>query len=364
LLILTGQHAEKPPSPSYLSWLFEGLGEEFDASREGMQTFQHSKLKVLVEENDRFTVKEIPHRLAVAVRFPDNTETVGTENPTIRSEFLEPPELLIDPLPAQTSGEFFSATQIRTYLECPTKYYLKYVLGIPEREVHLYEADESEEPGEPHFGELEGKISHAVLQHIHSPAMPEAAVQAIVQQRVSADPYSVTHGTGDLSGAIVQNVLGFMRSASGAEILSAKEAATELPISMIFGDDFLTGTIDRLYKDETGNWNIVDYKTDSLHVNEIPAKVNVYEPQLAFYALLIRSLYRQGNVGAWLVFLRQPGSPVRINFTCDDLNKFENSIRGVISRIKSSQFERNIAQCKTCSYRVGSGCLLDSYRRS
>ncbi|HEV8538096.1 MAG TPA: UvrD-helicase domain-containing protein, partial [Bacteroidota bacterium] len=99
LLILTGQHAEKPPSPSYLSWLFEGLGEEFDASREGMQTFQHSKLKVLVEENDRFTVKEIPHRLAVAVRFPDNTETVGTENPTIRSEFLEPPELLIDPLP-------------------------------------------------------------------------------------------------------------------------------------------------------------------------------------------------------------------------------------------------------------------------
>jgi len=70
----------------------------------------------------------LPHRLTIhVIRSIDALPPPPAAVP-LRAAL---PNLLIDPLHSESTGEIFSASKIRTYCECPSKYYHQYVLGYP-----------------------------------------------------------------------------------------------------------------------------------------------------------------------------------------------------------------------------------------
>jgi len=360
LLILSGQKSEKLSTPSYLSWLRDGLGNAFDIRRQGVQILQPLPMHVLRRENDRYSIVQTLHPLTINVRFPQASKTFSVIVKHNDPGAFHPGELFIERLPARTSGEFFSATHIKTFLERPTKYYLKYHLGISEKHARPNRDDEHNESSDELFGDAEGNITHEILRHVQASPVTEKHLRARAALLASSYSGGREYESAGIIDAVVKNVMNFVESDIGKEVLSAKETKTEFTINSVFGQDFLLGTIDRLYTDSSGNWNIVDYKTDRVDAHHVMSRSEIYKPQLSFYALLLSKLYAQNAVRGSLVFLRHPATPMNYVFEKVQINQFETTLRGVISRIKSSDFSRSVSQCETCPFRSGPGCLIPS----
>jgi len=77
----------------------------------------------------------------------------------------------------------------------------------------------------------------------------------------------------------------------GQSILNAREIRNEVSLTMQLGDDFFTGTIDHMQKDQQGSWQIIDYKTNRISGSQLEQAGKEYEIQIQSYALLLSHLY-------------------------------------------------------------------------
>ena len=103
---------------------------------------------------------------------------------------------------------------------------------------------------------------------------------------------------------------------------------------MKLADNFLTGTIDRMYKNENGLWEVVDYKTNKINSGQIQLTAESYEIQLEVYALLLSALLpEQENYPVTLYFI-QPDEIYQRVFTRDCLTKVESELLNTIKQIK------------------------------
>ena len=354
MLVISGRH--EGANPSYLKWVVEGLSLDVPPES-GEIVLPSSPVKILERNGDQRVLTEVFNDLRIAV-------TVSGVTPKVKPLVLESsepestsPEILIDPLPGKFQGDFFSATQIRTFLECPTKYYLKYFLGLPERQA--YYIDEEEESSDILIGEEEGKLTHAVLQTLTNRSnLTNDELRARVRMVVSGAPGAMVTDRDAAVEAITSNVSNFLQSPFGREILSVDESMAEFSISATFGDDYLTGTLDRIYKDHEGKWNIVDFKTDGVPARDLGIRAAIYKPQVALYSLLVSQLYGQDAIRASIVFLSHPQKPIHYLFTKDEINEFETTVRDVVMKIKGRKFEREVLLCATCTYQADNRCLL------
>lgn len=359
MLIISGRWSAKGRATSWLKWLMESLAiTETDLSARLIRI--PSTLKFLEAAAGEYTVREEPFELEIGIQTAVSKEEVGIETAAAGTTGVSLEEVLVEPLPGRRAGEFFSATQIKTYLECPAKYYLKYQLGLPEQYAVPYDNDEDDDPDDILRGEPEGVLTHEVLQRIDRAGMSNSEIFNIITAVIKRS----TEGRGnmgeeDLAEQLFRNVKSFLSSAFAREVMTAGESMTEFTINTALGNNFLTGTIDRLYVTADGQWHIIDYKTDRLSLRELASGAQIYEPQMAFYALLVSRYYRQPAVRTSLVFLRYPDRPFHHEFGAPELAQFERLIDGTISAIKRGDFSRPGGECSHCTYRLGNDCLLE-----
>jgi RecB family exonuclease len=82
------------------------------------------------------------------------------------------------------------------------------------------------------------------------------------------------------------------------------EYKNEVGIIKQLGSDFMTGTLDRIYKNEKNEWVVLDYKTNHITPRDVPRSAERYRVQLETYALLIGSVYPdQGTYPIYLYFI-------------------------------------------------------------
>ncbi len=356
-LIISGKMKSGAEYPSHLKWVLDSFKAKIPRDS-GEVVFPESPVRILVPPDGTQLVREISHKLNISVSFWDNKKMmehrswISPEDPPLTRE------IHISPLQSQTKGDFFSATQIRTYLECPSKYFLKYRLGLPEDNRRVFDVDEEEDADDRLIGELEGSLTHTALQMIETNEFDEQNFRERIQALINVHVLGTEDERNKMVETVFSNTMRFVESAFGKKVLAAEEAKSEYSINTLFDDDFLTGTIDRLYKNETGIWSIVDYKTDHIGTNEIESKSITYKPQLMFYAFLVRKHFQQSHIPASLVFLRHADHPVQYDVREHDIDKFEKELRETIKRIKSGDFSRREALCKNCTYKRNEGCVI------
>ena len=169
-------------------------------------------------------------------------------------------------------------------------------------------------------GIIEGIVAaHAFLEHLElngpfSVTALQAQAQNLVQQKLLTSEQAEDIG--------FDSVAAFWNSETGAELLAVKqELRRELPFTHkltaaalhaaqlshalnIPADEFviIQGVADlvRLAKNEI--W-LIDFKTDSLTPNELPAALDRYRPQLVLYALAFASIYQRPVTKRGLYFL-------------------------------------------------------------
>ena len=74
----------------------------------------------------------------------------------------------------------------------------------------------------------------------------------------------------------------------------------------LYRDDYLTGTLDRLYKDEHNEWTVVDYKTNRPPPLDEAEVAPQYLRQMALYRAALRGIYPDRPIDAVLLWTDAP----------------------------------------------------------
>jgi RecB family exonuclease len=265
------------------------------------------------------------------------------------------PPIRIAPLHSLGKGEIFSATSIKTYRECPALYYIKYVLGLSAG-LDAVGGAESEETSDAEYpGELRGRVFHGVMQRIDTIGPRREIIDAAARRLLASEGVIEGPEADRLVAEVLSGVQSVLASDLWLEAGAGAEVRTEFTISSVLGDDYLSGTIDRLYRDASGFWNVLDYKTDRVEGEGLLRRAATYWPQLEFYALLVQRYFDVPHVQSTLLFTSAPGMPLRQIFTADQLSRFEQDLRLTIGRIKSGDFRPAERECPGCPMKPG-GC--------
>ncbi|HEY9165108.1 MAG TPA: UvrD-helicase domain-containing protein [Candidatus Kryptonia bacterium] len=278
-------------------------------------------------------------------------------------------ELFLGPVPAEIDGEMYSATLLQTFKLCPTKYFLRYLLGMPVPGAKAGSADDFDF-SDTIKSTLKGEIIHEVLQLILSGGKSgddaiKSASEISIKSRI-AEEEGV--GLDELVGTVSENVHNAIQTLG--QIINGGEKFYEQTITRKFGSDFLTGTLDLLVKDEKG-YHIYDYKTNRL---DRPASeiFSDYDVQMKFYVTLCASLApEQDEFDATIIFTREPGKYLTKKYTRTEIGEFEKEMEGMIREIKKIEspsgfipggLEKSLPvrtpHCQECDYYSGKSCLL------
>jgi ATP-dependent exoDNAse (exonuclease V) beta subunit len=162
----------------------------------------------------------------------------------------------------------------------------------------------------PSAGREEGSIFHAMFEELDWLPLQEGTFERL----------STTLASRGLTPEMVANYLKeFSRMLDYPAIrdtLSQQSASRhiqlyrELPFSLREGQQLLRGAIDRVVVHGNGERieaaEVIDYKTDSIHADQLDSRVDVYRPQVEVYRRAVSKLFRLRNnqVSVRLLFTR------------------------------------------------------------
>ncbi len=265
------------------------------------------------------------------------------------------------PIIPPAASDIFSPTQLLTYRQCPTKHYLKFVLGLPE-EAKLAQDLEVEVDAERVRGSLLGEIIHRILEKVEvltrDGTLDETRFVKALDETCLSYGISSEDEMAKYRDRARRDVARFLTSDYGNEVLRATEHYTELEVQTVLGvRNRLFGILDRLYKDTDGAWHILDYKTEWHDKSRHQLKTDQYAFQLKVYAFMISLLYPQTEMIRATVLYTQTGEQENYTFDRASLTSIREECETIIESIHRDseikdlrQLTRNLEHCSECSF--------------
>ncbi len=355
LLILSGEKSKS--SRNYLRWLSERLELEEDDDRSQLR-FTCTTECLQSGEKGFIRAKENHELLISVLRAHDLADAITSRRKKNQSPMNV--RLLIEPIITKRQGEIFSASKIRTYVECPSKYYLRYVAGLPSPAIRMPN-DSVEDEGDVSIpADLRGRAFHYILQHIEKFSPDVGSLTPELRKFILRDSLSILSEPSIELDKIASSVVKVVQSEFWSEVKKGTESKTEFTIMMPFGENFLTGTLDRVYRDGEGIWTVLDYKTDAGTAESVGQKSQLYEAQVKFYALLVKNYFQAETVRCKLLFTSIQTTPIQFSYSLHELENFEQTLAAIISRIQNGIFERPSLPCAVCPL-APEGCPAKFY---
>ncbi len=393
MLILSGRVSEKRNKPSWMNWLLDALDLEHTLNESHCVEATRCGCPTELEAKQLFKI----------IKSAEEIELVE-EEPEPEPAVIEIPEIAIESLSDEPMGEIFSEEHFTTYAQCPAKFYLKYQLGMPETDfvlgdgtyltktsdfvlgdgIHLPKTSDvfsdkinALEEGENCDGTttlLLDAIVHEALKRVKTPAPKFEVIEEIVDKLLT--PHSELNSTEvqELRYATEKHVYNFLTSELAKRAFSSPEKYCEYNISAKLGGHFVTGTIDRLFKNDAGEYEIVVYKT--CHINDVEqpevehaAGLFVEQTVCLLHAMLVLKLFPAQQAVTTTIFFTHPGSArneverrsglsYSSRYDAAQLDEIEQKFLENIKQMSSGKFEKNTSHCPDCPYAEDGICLL------
>jgi len=235
--------------------------------------------------------------------------------------------LSIEP-PVSHAISRFSVSRILDYLECPARYRLMHIIGMPEESAEPPEEAEEVEVAAADLGHL----VHRLLASLDFSQDVEPQIQALVAEadeplRVQALPllerFAASHWRRDLR--------------------ASDRILKETPFELAIDGKVLAGRMDVIYRGADG-WTILDYKTGRAETRER------YELQVGMYAYAANRLLGEMPARAGLVLLSTGEEWMQDTSDGSAARLALGKISEVIAAIKAGKFEPKPSKaCEWCS---------------
>ncbi len=247
-------------------------------------------------------------------------------------EQVKPPVSLPDYLqkiPPGSGSRIFSPTRLMIFQKDKQEYYRRYHLGFFDDDYEAF----GEDIHKDEYGLLKGKIVHRYLELMPQSVVPEQQLieqilfefevfEAELQRRFYRELQELKEKTA--------------QSDTARKIVYAKEAQNEAAITIRIGDDYLTGTLDRIFRNEDGFWEVVDYKTNRISAAYVNGESERYKLQIQAYALLISKIYPGQEEYPVSLYFLHPDKLYTQRYTAENLNEIEREFTEIICSIKEA----------------------------
>jgi ATP-dependent helicase/nuclease subunit A len=286
-----------------------------------------------------------PAGIAVAVNLPSPER--AAELRARRPEPEAPPDLgegpapLVERRPPAVPRRPLSYTALAAYEDCPYRFQLERVLGLPAGDV-----SSSGRGG----AAARGAAVHALLEWSGANGWREPD-PGLVRAHAAANGLD-----GEGAEALLAPVRAWLGSALLRERVTAAGASahTEAPLLLGAGGTVLRGSIDLLVEREGDPPLVIDYKTDRLDSEGPAARAAGYETQRDVYALAVAESRGVAEVEVAYVFLERPEEPSIRLLGPTEMDSGRARLEATIARIGAGEFppappeRRNWELCDGC----------------
>ena len=234
----------------------------------------------------------------------------------------------LQPVADSPQGVTFSATQLLTFQSDPENYFRRYHLGFFEGDYEFLK--HASDPDT--LSLLKGKIVHQILEDgipSSDAEMLEKLENAFFQWEVFDEEEQAR-----LKTEIPALLSPFAKSAFAKKIFSAKEWKIEISLTMRLGNDFFTGTLDRIFRNPSGDWEVADYKTNNVTATQVAKAGAKYHMQMKAYALLMAQLYPGQSTYPVALYFLLPEKEYTKVYTPEDIANIQQEFLDLIHQIK------------------------------
>ena len=223
----------------------------------------------------------------------------------------------------------FSVTELANYARCPLRYQLENVLRIP-----------TDDPRETGLSETEmDKAIRSTLSQIRQQLDAES-LDTIINQALDNYPEATTEST----AALRTYVNNFINSELGQSAPSTSTIHTNQYIHAAINGHIIDGRFDRLFRDETGHWQIINYETGDIQDSE------AYSPEMELYSLLLHRRYPEQPSVTINIFFTEHGQCEQAHFSAAELEEATTQWQQKISALQQGSYEKNLHHCSFCPY--------------
>ena len=210
-----------------------------------------------------------------------------------------------------------SASSMKTFDQCPKKYYYNYIAREPRKEWAHFKL---------------GNFCHKVLENFHNihlkrPDIPLAKLMsmAFTEARKDEEFQDMPEKMLVEAKELIKDYLVFV-SSNGMPNVKGVEKKFNIKIT---DDILIRGFLDRVDLDEDGQYHIVDYKTTK--------NVQYLDPfQLLIYGIWLKDQYKDiDRFKGSYVLLRHKSAPKPYEFNLEDLEECKKKIIGFASKIRT-----------------------------
>ena len=314
-LILSGTLSEKGEAQQMLKWLDTHLG-------------------ICSGEND---LPSLPFKLNVSCQLEDSPSTDGTLDDITPVEFPEYP-----PSKLELTGisAAFSVTELANYARCPLRYQLENVLRIPTNGQRDADADETE---------MDAAIRYT-LGRIRKPSDAQN-LDTYIQQAGEHFPEIITDATAE--STLRKHANSFANSELGHIALDAPQTRTNQQIHANINGHIIDGRFDRLFQDETGHWQGINYETGNTQNSETDP------PEIELYSLLLHRHHPQQPIVTMNLFFTEQNRYIQKHFSIAELQEATEQWQKKISALQRGNYNKNTDHCCSCPYADPNGkCII------
>ncbi|MFC1566866.1 ATP-dependent helicase [bacterium] len=302
-LFISGYENKKGKVSTFLNDLVEKDEEKYEIKNE---------FKNLINLNSEKQKKKVSNN---SLEIKNNIENIKLE----LSEKLYDQNLIPQNLKQKY---FYSVTSLEVFRQCPKKYYLKYILQIPEPSNFITTKFD--------YAAF-GTCVHKFLELYYSNAAGEEEFKSLV---------------GNM-GLMWDKNIGNKYKKLIAQISNEKNEGKPEYFEKNFvwkvGGHFVRGTIDRIDKLESGEYNIVDYKTGS------KPKQEVYDLSMNIYAKAFEEL-QEVQIKDMILYYPFIDGRNKFNLIRDD--GIKSNITAILENIENCNFQNcNFQNCTDCSFK-------------
>ena len=327
-LILSGTPSVNGKPQQMLGWLYEHLNiDEADHLLE-----LPVSLEVFTGNSKNFESFQLQIPIHQAPTEAVSTDEISDETTPI--DFPESPRRLE---PTGTSAAF-SVPELANYARCPLRYQLQNVLQIPTNGQEVPDLDEDE---------LD-TVLRSTLARIRQQSDIEN-LDTTIDQALENYPEVTTKSKATLR----THVNNFINSELGETALSASRVQINQNIHADINGHIIDGRFDRLFKDETGNYQIINYKTDETQHLDTP------DPEMELYSLLLHRRYPHQSTVTINIFFTEHGRWEHKHFSPAQLQEVQEQWKEKILALQGGVYEKNPKHCCSCPYSDSDGqCII------
>ena len=314
-LILSGTLSDTGKPRQMLEWLHKhlGIGEEDNLSN-------------------------LPFTLEV---FSDNNrpleDIISTDKAADETTPVKFPEFMSSDLKPTEVPAAFSVAELANYARCSLRYQLENLLQIPP-------INGDTDPNE----EERDSTIRRVLAQIRWRSDAEY-LDTLIEQ-VSENYPKLTNGSETTLRTYVNN---FLNSELAEIVFNASKTYTNQQIHANINEHLIDARFDRLFRDETGDWQVINYKAGEVQ------SINTCRPEMELYSLLLHRRYPNQSNLTINFFFTEHNRCERMHFNTSQLREIQEQWKKRISALQQGNYEKNLDHCCSCPYADPDGqCIV------